>query len=135
MLTYVGFGIPLTTLLFAAYFRRLPRSVLEAARVDGASTLKILFQMVLPMSMPVVVTTGIFNVIWTWNELFLPLVLIQDPAKETFIQRLSLVPGQYATNQADIAAAAVVGMIPLLLVYLVAQRFVIRGMTAGALKA
>ena len=134
ILTYVGFGLPLTTLLFAAYFRRLPAGVIEAARVDGASTARILFQIVLPMSLPVVAITGIFNFLWTWNEFLLPLVLLQDPSKQTFVERLALIPDRYMTNQNEIAASAVIGIIPILFVYMLAQRFIIRSVTGGALK-
>ncbi len=77
-LSVVVFGIPLTTFQFAAYFRTLPRETIDAAKVDGASTIQSLFRVVLTVSRPILAVTGIINFVWTYNEVLLPFLVITD---------------------------------------------------------
>jgi ABC-type glycerol-3-phosphate transport system permease component len=135
-LGFVIFGIPLTTFQFAAYFKTLPHEVLDAARVDGASTLQTLFRVVLPMSKPILAVTGIINFVWTWNDVLLPFLLTQDSDKKPLVAQLAIITqSQFVSSSIPVlAAVAMLGFGPTVLVYLIAQRQIVRGITAGSVK-
>jgi ABC-type glycerol-3-phosphate transport system permease component len=136
ILGFVVFGIPLTTFQFAAYFKTLPYEVLDAARVDGASTLQTLFRVVLPMSRPILAVTGIINFVWTWNDVLLPFMLTQDSERKPLVAQLAVTTGsQFVSSSTSVLAAiALFGFLPTVVVYIVAQRQIVRGITAGAIK-
>ena len=133
-IAYVAFGVPLTTFQLAAYFKYLPSETLEAARIDGASTLSMIWHVVLPMSGPVLATTGIINFVWIWNDLLLVVLLTSSPRHQTLTATLALIPGQYGVSAPILAASAIVGILPIAAFYLIAQRHIVRGLTAGAVK-
>lgn len=136
ILAFVVFGIPLTTFQFAAYFRTLPRETIDAAKVDGASTLQTLFRVVLPMSRPILAVTGIINFVWTYNDILLPFLVIQDSEKKPLVAQLAIITqSQYFSSSLPaLAAAALLGFAPTVVVYLVGQRQIVRGMASGAVK-
>ncbi len=133
---FLVFGIPLTTFQFAAYFRTLPRETIDAARVDGASTAQTLFRVVLPMSRPILAVTGIINFVWTYNDILLPFLIIQDSEKKPLVAQLAIITqSQYFSSSLPaLAAAALLGFAPTVVVYLVGQRQIVRGMVSGAIK-
>lgn len=131
---FAAFGLPLTTFLFASYFRGLPMELVEAAKIDGAGTLRVLVSVVLPLSRPVLATSAIINGLWTWNALLLPLLLITRPERQTLVVTLATLRGEFAVDPVTLSATAVVGVTPTLLIYLVAQRYIISGVVAGAVK-
>lgn len=135
-MAFVTFGIPLTTFQCAAYFKALPHETLEAARIDGASTLQTLFRVVLPMSKPILAVTGIINFVWTWNDVLLPFLVIQDSDKKPLVAQLAVITQSqfFSTSIPIVAATVVLGFAPTVVVYLVAQRQVVHGVTAGAVK-
>ena len=136
ILGFVVFGIPLTTFQFAAYFKTLPRETIDAARVDGASTLQTLFRVVLPMSKPVLAVTGIINFVWIYNDVLLPFMLVQDAELKPLVAQLAVITQSqfFSSSVPVLAAAAVLGFAPTVVVYLIAQRQIVRGITAGAVK-
>jgi len=133
---FLVFGIPLTTFQFAAYFRTLPRETIDAARVDGASTVQTLFRVVLPMSRPILAVTGIINFVWTYNDILLPFLIIQDSEKKPLVAQLAIITqSQYFSSSLPaLAAAALLGFAPTVIVYLLGQRQIVRGMVSGAIK-
>ncbi len=133
---FLVFGIPLTTFQFAAYFRTLPRETIDAARVDGASTAQTLFRVVLPMSRPILAVTGIINFVWTYNDILLPFLIIQDSEKKPLVAQLAIITqSQYFSSSLPaLAAAALLGFAPTVFVYLIGQRQIVRGMVSGAIK-
>jgi len=134
VLAYVAFAVPITTYQMAAYFRSIPNEVIDAAKLDGASSLQTLTSIVLPMARPVLATTGIINCVWMWNDLLLPLMVMQLPERQTLIVSLSLLRGQYGADPTLIAAGVAIGIAPIVVIYLVAQEYLIKGMTQGAVK-
>ena len=134
ILAYVSFAVPITTFQLAAYFKRIPGDLLEAAKLDGASALQTLVSIVLPVSRPVLATTGIINFVWMWNDLLLPLMVMQRPERQTLTVSLGLLRGQYGAEPTLIAAGVVIGIAPVVVVYLLAQEYLIKGMTQGAVK-
>jgi ABC-type glycerol-3-phosphate transport system permease component len=128
---YSGLMVPFSVFFFVNFFRQFPRELVEAATVDGASPLKTLRLVVLPISAVATFTLVIVNAIWVWNELLIALVFLQDENHRTLMAGLTLFQGRYATNQPLVLAGVLVSILPVILVYLAGQRFFVRGMTAG----
>jgi ABC-type glycerol-3-phosphate transport system permease component len=128
---YSGLMLPFSVFFFVNFFRQFPRELVEAATVDGASPLKTLRLVVLPISAAATFTLVIVNAIWVWNELLIALVFLQDEDQRTLMAGLTLFQGRYATNQPLVLAGALISILPVILVYLAGQRFFVRGMTAG----
>lgn len=134
VLAQTAFSVPVTTFLFASYFRGLPGEVLEAAKVDGATTLRTIWSVVMPMSRPALATTGILVFVGTMNSFLLPLLVMSKPELQVLIVNLALARGQYFVEPTLSAAGVVYGIVPMLIIGLFAQRFLIKGATAGAVK-
>ena len=125
-----AFGI----FLLRQFFRSLPIELEEAARIDGASRLGVLFKIVLPLSGPVLATVAVITFLWTWNDFLWPLVTIYNPDNMTLQLGLTTFQGAHSTNTHLLMAANVMSVIPVLLLFFVAQRFFIRGIATSGLK-
>ncbi|WP_416967669.1 carbohydrate ABC transporter permease [Streptomyces sp. 4F14] len=136
ILVYIAYSLPFTVFFLTAFFRSLPTSVAEAAFVDGASHSRTFFQIMLPMARPALVSVGIFNFLGQWNQYLLPTVLNTDPDKRVLTQGLvQLAVSQgYKGDWSGLFAGLVMAMLPVLAAYIVFQRQVVAGLTAGALK-
>ena len=122
-------------LLFAGYFSQLPKELEEAAIVDGAGFLRVFFQIMLPLSKPVIATVVIMQFISSWNDFLLPLVLtLARPDLRTLSVGMYAFRGEYFTDWSGMAAAATISIIPVILVFLAMQRYFIEGI-AGAVKS
>lgn len=117
-----------------AAFTATPPSLHEAAVLDGANSAQVLTRVLMPVSKQAITTLGVLVLIWSWNEFLLALVLIQDQQLRTAPSGLGVFVGQFATDQAGLAAAALLVTAPVLIFYLIAQRRVIAGMLEGATK-
>jgi multiple sugar transport system permease protein len=125
-----AFGI----FLLRQFFRSLPIELEEAARIDGASRLGVLFKIVLPLSGPVLATVAVITFLWTWNDFLWPLVTIYNPDNMTLQLGLTTFQGAHQTNTHLLMAANVMSVIPVLFLFFVAQRFFIRGIATSGLK-
>ncbi len=125
-----AFGI----FLLRQFFRTLPIELEEAARIDGASRLGVLFKIVLPLSGPALATLAVITFLWTWNDFLWPLVTIYNPNNMTLQLGLLTFQGAHQTNTHLLMAANVMSMVPVLLLFLVAQRWFIRGIATTGLK-
>ena len=125
-----AFGI----FLLRQFFRSLPIELEEAARIDGASRLGVLFKIVLPLSGPVLATVAVITFLWTWNDFLWPLITIYNPDNMTLQLGLTTFQGAHQTNTHLLMAANVMSVIPVLLLFFVAQRFFIRGIATSGLK-
>jgi ABC-type glycerol-3-phosphate transport system permease component len=134
ILVYAAFGLPLGTFLLAAYLRTVPNELLEASRIDGANHIQIITRVMFPVTIPAVVTLAIINTIWMWNDLLLPLLILSQEKRTTLMVAVSLIRTQYDIHVPLISAGLIIGMIPVIIAYLIGQRQLIRGMTAGAVK-
>ncbi|MDB5552603.1 MAG: transporter transrane protein [Rhizobium sp.] len=134
ILSYAAFGLPMSTYLLVAYFRAIPDELIEAARLDGAGDMRILFQVLLPISMPAIAALSILNFVWMWNDLLLPLVIMGGSDKTTLMVGVALLSGQYDVSIPLISAGLVVALLPVMIVYLVFQRQILNGAIAGAVK-
>ena len=126
----VAFG----TFWMRTYFVGSPRSIIEAARVDGASSWAVLWRVLVPSGRPAVTTMVVITFMWTWNEFLLPLVMVTSDDRRTVPLGLAFFQGQHASDTALLAAGAVLVALPVVLVYLVFQRRFIEGMLTGAVK-
>ncbi|MFD7550211.1 MULTISPECIES: carbohydrate ABC transporter permease [unclassified Streptomyces] len=136
ILVYIAYSLPFTVFFLTSFFRTLPSSVAEAAFVDGASHTRTFFQVMLPMAKPGLISVGIFNFLGQWNQYMLPTVLNTDPEERVLTQGLvQLAVSQgYKGDWSGLFAGLVMAMLPVLAAYVVFQRQVVAGLTAGALK-
>lgn len=135
ILTYTVFGLPLTVFLMTGYFKALPREVLEAAVVDGASIYQVFFRVALPMVMNAVVTVALVQFFFIWNDLLLSLTFISDTELRTVQTGLLNFVGRFGQREWGPTFASIsMTVIPTLLVYLILNNSVMKGLTAGAVK-
>ncbi|WP_240777322.1 carbohydrate ABC transporter permease [Nonomuraea basaltis] len=134
VLVEIAAFMPFGAFWMRAHFSTMPRALIEAAKLDGASSWTILWRVLLPNSRPAVTTLGVLYFVWSWNQFMLPLILIQDPAQRTAPAGLGFFTGQYNVDVPLLAAATVIVIAPVVLVYLFFQRHFIRGVLDGALK-
>jgi ABC-type glycerol-3-phosphate transport system permease component len=134
MLIYTAINIPYGTYLLRANFRSIPNSVVEAARVDGASWFKVYWRVVLPIGKPAIITVGILTFLNIWNDLFISLVLLHAPNTEMVTPTLAQLSGKFTTDIPVLMAGLLLGALPTLLLYSVTARVFIRGMLSGAVR-
>jgi ABC-type glycerol-3-phosphate transport system permease component len=131
VIIYVGLLIPFSIYLLVNFFATIPRSLEEAARIDGAGQLRTLWSVIVPLSAPAIVTIVVVNAVWVWNELLIALVFLQDDQARTLTAGLTFFQGRFIQNEPLVMTGALIATIPMLLLYIVGQRFFIRGLTAG----
>jgi raffinose/stachyose/melibiose transport system permease protein len=134
ILPTVAFNLPISVLIMRGFFATVPRDLIEAARIDGASELAVFARVMVPIAKPAMFTTGIVNVIWVWNDFLFPLVILNSPERKTLPLGLTDFVGERTTNSPVLLAAILLAALGSFLVYLVFQRHVIGGLTSGALK-
>jgi raffinose/stachyose/melibiose transport system permease protein len=135
ILPQIGLSVPFGTFWMRAFFRSTPGSLVEASRLDGASSLVTLRRVLLPQAWPAITTMIVLVFMWTWNEFLLALVMIQSDELRTAPLGLALFAGANRSQDPTlVAAAAVLVALPVMIVYVFLQRSFIRGMFAGAVK-
>ena len=134
ILPQVGVSLAFGTFWMRAFFRSVPRSLVEAARIDGSSAWSTLWRVLLPTARPAVVTMMVLIFMWTWNEFLLALVMVSDEGLRTAPLGLAFFQGRNTTDFALLAAGAVIVATPVVLLYVFLQRHFIRGMLSGAIK-
>jgi len=137
--TYLGIMGPSLLSAFGVFIMRqfivtIPNDYLDAARIDGYSELQIFFRIIIPMSRPALATLGTIKFIWAWNDFLWPLVMVNSEEMRTVMLGLSTYTGLWHTDYNVVTAAAFLSVIPLLIIYLFLQNFVIEGMTMTGLK-
>jgi multiple sugar transport system permease protein len=125
---------PFGIFLLRQFFRTLPVELEEAARIDGASRLGVLFKIVLPLSGPVLATLAVVQFMWTWNDFLWPLIVINSEKHMTLQLGLLTFQGAHQTNVGALMAANVMSMAPVLVLFFLAQRYFIRGIASTGLK-
>jgi raffinose/stachyose/melibiose transport system permease protein len=134
ILPQIGVSLAFGTFWMRAFFRSVPRSLVEAARIDGSSAWSTLWRVLLPTARPAVVTMMVLIFMWTWNEFLLALVMVSDEALRTAPLGLAFFQGRNTTDFALLAAGAVIVATPVVILYVFLQRHFIRGMLSGAIK-
>ena len=125
---------PTGIFLARQYMVTLPDSMIESARIDGAKEWGIFWRIIVPLSKPVIATIAIFSFMWRWNDYLWPLIVITNNKYQTVQQALANFVGQLQINWSDLLAMTTVSIIPVIIVFLVFQRFFMAGITAGSVK-
>ena len=133
-LIYGGFGVQTGVLFYTGFVKGISREIEEAARIDGCSTPGIFIRVVMPLLKPVTATVLVLNVLYIWNDFLLPLLYLQDKHYRTIPLQQYFFFGQYSSDLNLAFAYAVMGMIPIIVFFLFMQRFIIKGIAAGAIK-
>ena len=134
ILIYVGLMLPFSIFMLTNFFRTIPASMIEAAVIDGASSWRVFRRIVLPLSAAPLVTLGVVNLLWVWNELLIALVFLQDDSKKTLMVGITGFQSRYSLNVPAIMAGLTLATLPIVTVYIFGQRYFVRGLVAGALK-
>lgn len=135
-LVYIALSIPFTIFLMMGFFKTLPSQLEEAAYIDGCSPIKTFFKIMLPLGRPALVTSGIFNLIWLWNEFLLALTLLTKDSKYTLSIGLYSLQGsmQYTGDWVSLFAGFTTVVVPTFMVYILLSRTIMEGLTMGAVK-
>jgi alpha-glucoside transport system permease protein len=133
-IAHTVFALPFCIFLLRNFFITLPRDLIEAARVDGASNWKIFYKVVLPLSVPALASFGIFQFLWVWNDLLMALVFIQESDQWPMTIRISQMLSTYGTEFHLLSAGAFLLMIVPLIVFFALQRYFVQGLLAGSVK-
>lgn len=135
VLSYIVFALPVATYMLYSYFSQVPNELIEAARADGASDLRILHTIVLPISIPPIITVFLYSFMWSWNDLLYSLTLITSESKRTVGPGLLLTYlNEVNSDWGGAMAASLMAAAPVVLGFMLLQRFFIQGVTAGAVK-
>ncbi|MGH3445130.1 MAG: carbohydrate ABC transporter permease [Nocardioidaceae bacterium] len=133
ILFHVGFGLPFAIFLLRNYFAGIPRDLMEAARMDGASEGKIFYKIILPLGMPAIASLGIFQFLWVWNDLLVALVF-SNPSSQPITVALASQTRQFGSSIDILAPGAFLSLVVPLAVFLAFQRFFVQGVMAGSVK-
>jgi alpha-glucoside transport system permease protein len=133
-LAHTAFGLPLAVFLLRNFFITLPKDLIEAARIDGASNFAIFRRIVVPLSVPALASFGIFQFLWVWNDLLMALIFVSDPSKQPMTVRIPYLLSTYGQEYNLLAAAAFLLMIVPLIVFFALQRYFVQGLLAGSVK-
>lgn len=134
ILVYVAFNLGLGTFFFASYFRSLPDSLVESAVVDGASYFKAYLRIMLPLAVPAVMTVGVLVFISVWNDLLTALLFMPGLSTRTIAVALATLTSEHSVNLGEVSAGALISAVPTVLVYGFFQRYLVTGVTLGAVQ-
>lgn len=131
---YVAFHMARTILIITGYMRGISSEIEEAAIIDGCNHRQVFYRMIVPLSIPAIVTAGTIAFLYIYNDLLFPLLFISSKQKYSISQGLMSFQGEFSMELGPIFAAIIVSILPMLLVFLLFQRRVISGISAGAVK-
>ncbi|HAG57121.1 MAG: carbohydrate ABC transporter permease [Oscillospiraceae bacterium] len=134
VLLYLGFGSGLSVFLYSGFIKSIPRDVEEAAMIDGCHPLQIFFFVVFPMLKPTAITVAILNAMWIWNDYLLPYLVIGSRYRTIPIAVQYLQGGYGSRDMGALMATLILAIIPIVVFYLACQKYIIRGVMAGAVK-
>lgn len=134
VLVYTAQGLPLAVMILSEFIRQVPGELKDAARCDGVGEFKIFFQVILPLIRPAIATVAVFTMIPAWNDLWFPLILAPGDSTRTVTLGVQQFIGQYVTDWNSVLAALSLAVLPVLVLYALFSRQLIRGLTSGAVK-
>lgn len=129
-----AFGLAMSILLFRDFFRAVPKDLFEAAFVDGCGYIRFFFYMTLPLSRPILATVGIFSFVRSWNNYLLPLIMLNSDSLYPWPLGIMVYQGEYSTEWQLVLAFVTLTILPAVIVFFAAQKHIISGLTAGAVK-
>lgn len=137
VLVYAGLGLPLSVFLMTSFFRSIPKEIIEAALLDGVGHVAALWRVLLPMAAPALISVGVIQFLIIWNDLLVALLWLPDLDVRTLTVGISSIQGTSAARTTSIPvlmAASIVQSLPVVLLFVGFQRFIVRGLTAGAIR-
>lgn len=134
IIAQVAFSISFSVLLFYNFFKELPKELIDAARMDNCGYVRIYWYVTLPLCLPIIATVGVFNFVGSWNSFLLPLIVLNSDANYTWPLGIMQFQGQYGSDWPRILAFLTLSILPAIAFFLLAQRYVISGLTGGAVK-
>jgi len=133
-LAHTGYGLPFAVFLLRNFFGALPRELLESAYLDGASSVRVFFRLILPLSVPALASLAIFQFLWVWNDLLVALVILQDPGKAPMTVTITNLVSSFGAQWQLLTSAAFISMMLPLVIFFALQRYFVQGILTGAVK-
>jgi raffinose/stachyose/melibiose transport system permease protein len=134
VLVYAG-GSIFCFFLIQGYMRTVPYEIIEAARIDGASTFAIFWQIMLPLIRPILVTVGVFQTMWVWNDFLIPQVFLSSPENYTLVLQVYSAVGEFSVNWPMFLTVTAITLAPMVVFFVVMQKHIVAGLVSGAVKA
>ncbi len=134
ILIYAGLITPFSVYLLTSFFRTLPREIFESARIDGAGDFLILLKIVIPLSLPALLTLVVVNALYVWNDLLIAIIFLQDDSKRTLMAGISVFQGRYGDQIPLTMAGMAFASAPMVILYIAFQKHYIQGLMAGSIK-
>jgi raffinose/stachyose/melibiose transport system permease protein len=134
IILYAVYGLSFNIFVYVGYIRSIPKELEEAAMIDGAGTWKTFWKVIFPLLTPINATVGILTALWAWNDFMLPLILLSDKSEATLPLVQYVFQGQFSTNYNLAFASYIMALAPMIILYLFAQKWIINGVTKGAIK-
>ena len=134
IIIYTGLMLPFGIYLLRNFFVTIPESIIDSARIDGCGDWGIFIRIIIPLSRSALITLVVVSVLWVWNELLIALIFLQKDELTTLMVGLIQFQGRFRINQPVILAGVFASMVPMVIIYLIGQRFFVKGLTAGATK-
>ncbi len=134
IIIYIGFMVPYSTFLLTNFFVDVPQSIIDCAKIDGCSSVRVYWNIVMPLSGPALMTLFMVNALWVWNELLIALIFLQSDQMKTLMAGLTVFKSRFTLNVPATCAGLTVAILPMVLLYLFGQRYFVKGLVAGALK-
>ncbi|HOF12550.1 MAG TPA: carbohydrate ABC transporter permease [Treponemataceae bacterium] len=131
---YIAMGLPIAIFILTEFIRQIPYELTEAGIIDGAGRFKIFTMIIVPLLRPALATVGIYNLVPFWNDLWFPLIFINEEKSKTLLLGVTRLFGQYQTDWSKVLAVLTLSAIPVVLLYLAMSKQFIKGLTAGAVK-
>jgi multiple sugar transport system permease protein len=134
VLAYVAQFLPFTIFLMASYYAHVPAEIVDAARIDGNSLFGVYRRIMLPMGVPALISVGILNALFCWNDVLIALLMMPSAENRTLMVGVTSLRGQYSDDIPTFAAGVLIAAVPVLMIYLFFQRHIAEGVTAGSTK-
>ena len=134
ILYYIASFLPTTIMLMVSNIRGIPKEVIESAKLDGCGYIRTVLKIIVPLSAPVIALTIIFNFVSFWNDLFAPMILLQNSDVRTVMAALSSLSTRYASDPPYQFAGLILAAMPAIIIYVVFQKFIVKGVTMGSIK-
>jgi multiple sugar transport system permease protein len=134
ILAYVAQFLPFTIFLMTSYYSGIPGEIMDAARIDGNTTYGVYWRIMLPIGRPALLSVGILNALFCWNDVLISLLMMPSPEHRTLMVGVTSLRGQYSDDIPTFASGVLIAALPVLVLYLFFQRQIADGITAGATK-
>ncbi|TXK74625.1 carbohydrate ABC transporter permease [Paenibacillus sp. N3.4] len=131
---FAGLGVSMAVFLYHGFVKGIPRELDESAKMDGCGEVKTFFLIILPLLLPITFTIGILNLLWLWNDFLLPVLMLTDFRQYTLVLTINMFFGKYSREWSLILASLILSSIPIVVIFAIFQRWIIQGITDGAVK-